>query len=439
MRRPGTYLLSTALVLCSLVIGWGLWSSHQDGSDLGTAPLLPGGPSEQDEGLGSESENRELLTVPGGAAAPQRSEEPMVIQKEVFTGPEGPFRLGVRVLDASSREPLDHYLVMIALTGTKDFLELPASQCRPTSPTGDCHWLDLDQIGPWDVFVCPIGYGQGTAEQFDHDRVATVMAQRTADGTSGSRKPVKARNPEPRADSANDTPQGTLEILVETGPRVTYRGPLPKGVKPEDLRFDLRGRINVYSSNSGGAGGPARGRVSPEGWVTAAIPRIQNSLTGPNFGVRIWTADGNFGLAAVRPGKPDNTTRVVIEEPLRARAKVRFRIDLDRRVPGSQTPSAGLSARDLAESLDWEITGNDPERDALDLPSMLMASPWCRELTQVGPRTFEIGDLPPTTVTFRGWRSGSRAHHLVLPPDGIQGTATHGEPPLTVLHLLPAK
>lgn len=420
MRPPGQSLLGAALALCALAIGW-LWIARPwAAEDLGSPPPAPGAPVVQ--GVEPMSPSVELEGVQAAAATldPQRVQGAGALTRGPFNGPEGPFQLSVRVLDAGTREPLEHYLVAIALTGRKNLDEVPPSQRLATSDAGECHWPDLDLIGPWDVSVGPIGY-EGTLSGFgEPDRVATVMGHPVQGVPSGQIAPG---------------PEGTLEVLVETGPRVTYRGSLPRGVELQDLRFDLRGRINPYSSRTGDAGGPARGRVTPEGWVTAAMPRLQNALSGPNFGIRIWTADGNFGLVSVHSGKPSNTTQVVIEEPLRARAKVRFRVELLRNRDGALI----ATPQEIAESLQWEVSGSDPERESRNLPPGLLAGPWSRGVEQVGPDTFEIGDLAPTTVTFRGWRDGTSLSGRVHPPDGIQATASHGDPSPSIVRLSPVE
>lgn len=416
MPRPGLILLGAALALCVLVAGWPVAQRFMAPEDLGSAPPIPGVPEATEPD--PVAPGVELQGLQDAALDPQRIQGAEPTVRGPFHGPEGPFRIAVRVLDSDTREPLPHYLVVIALSGTKNLDGLPAAQRLVTSDAGECRWPDLARIGPWDLFVGPITFGEAFSMSGRTRRVATVMADPAPGERTGANAPV---------------PGPPLELLVETGPRVTYRGPLPEGVDPKDLRFDLRARVHSYSGHSGNAGGPARGRVGPEGWVTAAMPRLGTTLDGPNFGVRIWTADGNFGLVSVHSGRPNNSTQVVIDEPLRPRAKARFRVELMATREGYAVPTP----REIAEALHWEVSGDDPERESLDPPAALLASPSSRGLEQVGPDTFEIGDLAPTTVTFRGWRGGSRLRGLVHPPDGVQAVASHGDPVQAILKLFP--
>ncbi len=204
-------------------------------------------------------------------------------------------------------------------------------------------------------------------------------------------------------------------VEVPLGPRVLYRGGLPRGLTASDLRFELRAKVDVFSSQAGGNGGFARGALDDNGRIRAVFPPLTNPKLEQGFELRIWSTDGLWGLGLIEDLEVDNERQLFIDQPLEPRARFEVAVEV---LGAGPNPPPAIS---LARRIDWTLRGGDPGREGvtpLDLTGSGTRSP-----EAVRARVVRFGDLPPNaTIEFGADAPGTEwadGYELVEAPQTV--------------------
>ena len=204
-------------------------------------------------------------------------------------------------------------------------------------------------------------------------------------------------------------------VEVPTGPSVLYRGGLPPGLAASDLRFELRAKVEVFSSQAGGNGGFARGVLDDNGRIRATFPPLTNPMLDHGFELRVWSTDGLWGLGLIETLKIENERQLFVDEPLEPRA--RFEVAVEILDPAPDRPRA-IS---LARRIDWTVRGGDPWREGVH--QLGQTGSGTRYPEAVDGDVVRFGDLPPNAaIEFEAAAPGtawSDEYELVEAPQRV--------------------
>ncbi|MEM1449902.1 MAG: hypothetical protein AAGI22_12370 [Planctomycetota bacterium] len=337
--------------------------------------------------------------------APTRVEDPLDVERT------RDWRIRGRLVTADDGEPLEGYTIFVQPSGTKPRGALEAAGTTETDADGMFGYDELDRRGPFDVFAYPLDPRAAERRLSLRRRIGFARAARPGDET-------------------------VQTFRVAVGPLVILRSPLPAGVADEDLLLEARGRISLFSSQIGGAGGFARAAPLPSGFRGGRIPHVTNSVQDVGFGVRAVTLDGLWSIAERREERLTNGSEVLIDATLQPRGRVVVELVSDR--PGEE--DEGDDVGRMAASLGWTLPLGDPERDDLGLPETMATTERNRRLVPLGGGRYAIHDLPIGPVELRtrtsagggtgSGGSGGGAYEIAVP---VQARAVHGDgDPVTV-------
>lgn len=204
-------------------------------------------------------------------------------------------------------------------------------------------------------------------------------------------------------------------VEVPTGPSVLYRGGLPPGLAASDLRFELRAKVEVFSSQAGGNGGFARGVMDDNGRIHATFPPLTNPMLDHGFELRVWSTDGLWGLGLIENLKIDNERQILVDQPLAPRARFEVAVEI---LGAEKNPPTAIS---LARQIDWTVQGGDPDREGVS--QLGLTGSGTRYPEAASTRVVRFGDLPPNaTIEFETAAPGAawaQGYELVEAPQSV--------------------
>ncbi|QDV07713.1 hypothetical protein Poly30_32430 [Planctomycetes bacterium Poly30] len=279
------------------------------------------------------------------------------------------------LISKGTQRPVPDYSILVVPTGqdVRDAGALPLRQRTKTDSEGHFELRELEGPGPWDVYAF--------AEDLGLDRTHAWRGARI-----GS---VTASNPEE---------DGRVTLQVVTGPRVILESPLPEGVKPGDVWFELIHEPDDTSPSRRRLPGEAmtrdrrfsRGRAGENGSTISDLPWPPGVQFGQSYMVRAVTENGLYSLLDPRSPDAHAMDEWRILQPLEARGRVA--IELSITDPRGEAPTDADWA-DALGSVRWRLLAEDPARSGDKLLYGARTVPWNRRWRRTGTRTFELHDL----------------------------------------------
>lgn len=395
--------LLALLVLALSAAGLMLWSLAADpsGSTEGSPEAARDNEEEPSHADGARAAS--LRTIAGGdrSAVPDEDRAKLEAQLAAFAETQRAFtlrgRLIAKVDEGDSEIPLAAYTVRLIEVGSREWRSNPNQPSANSGDDGSFNVDGLNSAGPWDLLVTPLDLGGGLLSSAPIQLIGTASAELPE---------VKSRP----------------VYAVPVGPIITLRSLLQPGLDASNVLFEARGRTSPLSSMRGSDGGFAIGRMTPEGFLQAAVPSVTHSMPLPRCGARVTSRDGLYGVAAAWKGTLKSGRHLEIEAPMSPRGGIRFQVQFE-----SEEDALEL---DLVQ-IGWRLPFGDPERDALRLPESLVADWQGRARVAVDSATFEVGDLPIGPVEVPAGPAYEGAYFEVA--RATRGNAVHGEPETVVV------
>lgn len=294
--------LAIAIIAALVSIGFDAGSSV----GLQPDPVRNSGHVDREARLGAPSQERRGSSIPASAAKGEAS----IDQKPSDIAPSD-FGILVKVIARDTGLAVGGIPVLVLPSGQHAPNMVPTSMLSfATDAQGIVFLDDLDGPGPWNIYALPFQPIEGGMELLYRGVTGTLKAL-----------PILGRS---RDAFGRSVDLNTLQVYMGTS--VILRSPLPVGIEPDDLLFELRGTFSASSNQMGGLTRFAQGFEGSDGYVRARFRPLSNAVRGEGFSIHAVTANGLFALSVRREGHAHAGTVVEIDEALEPRGVVRVEL-----------------------------------------------------------------------------------------------------------------
>ena len=298
------------LVMATVIAAFAVLAFMDFGEDLGASlqpdPGRDSGHAGREANLQAPDQGRRDLLIP---ALEEKGAAPL--DQEPSGDASKDFGILVQFIDYDKGQVVGGIPVLAFPADQRAPQRVPTSTLNFATDAQGIVFLDhLDGPGPWNIHALPFQPIEGGVKLPYRGCTGTLKAL-----------PILGRSREEFGSSAG------LKILqVHMGASVILRSPLPVGIGPEDLLFELRGTASALSSQMGGLTRFAKGFEGPDGYVRARFRRLSNGVRGEGFSIHVVTANGLFALSVRREGHAHSGTAVEIDEGFEPRGVVRVEL-----------------------------------------------------------------------------------------------------------------
>ena len=331
----------------------------------------------------------------------------------------------LKLIEAHTSTPLRGVRLVTSAAGKRPPSSVAAdAQSTATDHDGIVLLEGFHRRGPWDVYVLPYVPLAGVSGR-PRGCLAGTLTAAPISGEIGSAHGLSLR---------------VLRVAMG-GTTALLTSPLPTGVNPSDVIFELNGRASALSSEFGGLTQFAQGAAAENGWVRGRFRPLRNSVRSPGMTIHVVTADGRYGLSVSKDGNAYRDTVVEIDEPLEPRGVVQVElVTIGAREP-FPTGQAFIDAVNRVRFKRVDSTNGPPSRVQASslLGRRVPRSPQSFEIHALPLEPFEIGDVFGFSFGQRPFDYGGFAPSygsVTWRPAEVQRvTPSHGAPSLVTIAL----